>query len=149
MSKALPKRASVVETAAGSYAYYPISQVEGAEDAPLALKVLIENVLRKVADDGEATLLARRIVDAAHAGETGSEVEFSPARVLFQDFTGVPVFVDFAVMREACAKLGGRPVGDQPARALRPCDRPLRHRGRGGMRRCARGEHAHRAGAQS
>ena len=42
--------------------------------------------------------------------QTGEEVEFSPARVLFQDFTGVPVFVDFAVMREACAELGGDPA---------------------------------------
>ena len=41
-----------------------------------------------------------------------TNIEFSPARVLFQDFTGVPVFVDSAVMREACANLGGDPAKD-------------------------------------
>ena len=61
---------------------------------------------------------------AGNAGEVGSEVEFSPARVLFQDFTGVPVFVDFAVMREACAELGGDPAKINPQI---PCDLVIDH----------------------
>ena len=58
------------------------------------------------------------------AGTVGDEVEFSPARVLFQDFTGVPVFVDFAVMREACVALGGDPKKINPQI---PCDLVIDH----------------------
>lgn len=58
--------------------------------------------------------MAQRLVEAGLSGEVGSEIEFSPARVLFQDFTGVPVFVDFAVMREACMALGGDPKTINP-----------------------------------
>ena len=86
--------------------------------------MLLENVLRNVADPEAAEELAERIVAAGNAGEVGSEVEFSPARVLFQDFTGVPVFVDFAVMREACAQLGGDPTKINPQI---PCDLVIDH----------------------
>ena len=124
MTEFSSSRAAVLETEGGRYAYYPVASVEGAADLPLALKVLVENVLRNASDDAEAKLLADRIVAAAHAGATGGEVEFSPARVLFQDFTGVPVFVDFAVMRAACASLGGDPVTVNP---LVPCDLVIDH----------------------
>lgn len=106
------------------YTYYPVAAVEGAEKLPYSLTVLLENVLRKAASDEEAELLASRIVKAGLAGETGDEVEFSPARVLFQDFTGVPVFVDFAVMREACESLGGDPAKINPQI---PCDLVIDH----------------------
>lgn len=106
------------------YTYYPVAAVEGAEKLPYSLTVLLENVLRKAASDEEAELLASRIVKAGLAGETGDEIEFSPARVLFQDFTGVPVFVDFAVMREACADLGGDPAKINPQI---PCDLVIDH----------------------
>lgn len=106
------------------YTYYPVAAVEGAERLPYSLTVLLENVLRKAASEEEAELLASRIVKAGLAGETGDEVEFSPARVLFQDFTGVPVFVDFAVMREACEDLGGDPAKINPQI---PCDLVIDH----------------------
>ena len=93
----------------GEYAFYPIDAIEGTERLPLSLKILVENVLRNVPDDDRARRLAHRIVEAGLSGKTGEEIEFMPARVLFQDFTGVPVFVDFATMREACARLGGDP----------------------------------------
>lgn len=105
------------------YAYYPLSAVEGAEKLPFSLSVLLENVLRN-GSDAEAATMAARIVEAGCAGQTGDEVEFSPARVLFQDFTGVPVFVDFAVMREACATLGGDPKRINPQV---PCDLVIDH----------------------
>ena len=95
--------ADTLEVGGKRYTYFPVSRVPGAEKLPYSLTVLLENVLRNAATDDEAELMARRIVEAGCAGQTGEEVEFSPARVLFQDFTGVPVFVDFAVMREACA----------------------------------------------
>ena len=105
------------------YLYYPIAQVPGAERLPFSLRVLLENVLRNADDDGAAAM-AESIVAAGTAGDVGDEIEFSPARVLFQDFTGVPVFVDFAVMREACAKLGGDPKKINPQI---PCELVIDH----------------------
>ena len=101
------------------YTYFPVARIAGADKLPYSLTVLLENVLRNAASDEEATKLAECIVEAGCSGTVGSEVEFSPARVLFQDFTGVPVFVDFAVMREACAQLGGDPKKINPQV---PCD---------------------------
>ena len=89
------------------YAYYPISQVEGAQKLPYSLKVLLENILRLAPDEERARELSARLIEAGVQGRQGDEIEFTPARVLFQDFTGVPVFVDFAVMREAMKALGG------------------------------------------
>ncbi len=106
------------------YAYCPISGIDGARELPYSLKVLLENVVRNACTDEEAQTMAARIVEAARSGEAGDEVEFSPARVLFQDFTGVPVFVDFAVMREACAELGGDPARINPQI---PCDMVIDH----------------------
>lgn len=106
------------------YSYYPVSQIEGAEKLPFSLKVLLENVLRHGDDAGAADQMAQRIVQAGMQGNVGDEIEFSPARVLFQDFTGVPVFVDFAVMREACADLGGDPKSINPQV---PCDLVIDH----------------------
>ncbi len=107
-----------------TYRYYPVSAIPGAQTLPYALTVLLENVLRNVEDQQVAEELAHRIVAAGNAGKVGDEVEFMPARVLFQDFTGVPVFVDFAVMREACIQLGGDPAKINPQI---PCDLVIDH----------------------
>ena len=119
------KFAATLSVGDAAYTYYPVEQVEGSEKLPYALKVLLENVLRNAENPQTASDLAKRVVEAGCAGEVGSEVEFSPARVLFQDFTGVPVFVDFAVMREACANLGGDPAKINPQISLRPGHRPF------------------------
>ena len=92
-----------------SYAVYSVRDIEGADRIPVSLQVLVENVLRCVKDPDEALRQARAIVQAGAAGEAGPEIEFMPTRVLFQDFTGVPVFVDFAAMRDAAAARGGDP----------------------------------------
>ncbi len=107
-----------------SYAYYPTASFPDVERLPFALRILLENVLRNVEDPEAARLQAQRIVAAGLAGDVGDEVEFAPARVLFQDFTGVPVFVDFAVMREACERLGGDPRKINPQV---PCDLVIDH----------------------
>lgn len=107
-----------------SYTYYPIDAIENTKRLPFALKILVENILRNVDDPDQAKQLAQRVVAAGLAGKTGEEVEFMPARVLFQDFTGVPVFVDFAAMREACARLGGDPARINPQI---PCDLVIDH----------------------
>lgn len=115
---------STLKVGDATYAYYPVSAVEGASQLPYSLTVLLENALRNGRTVEEAEVMADRIVQAGLAGQTGDEVEFSPARVLFQDFTGVPVFVDFAVMREACADLGGDPKKINPQV---PCDLVIDH----------------------
>ena len=107
-----------------NYRYCAVDQIDGVKHLPRALKVLLENVLRTAADENAARMLAGRIVEAGLAGQTGQEVEFAPARVLFQDFTGVPVFVDFAAMRKACVEMGGDPATINP---LVPCDLVIDH----------------------
>ena len=115
---------SLLEVGGKTYEYYPVSACEGAQKLPYSLTVLLENVLRNARDEQEARVYAGRIVKAGLAGEAGEEVEFAPARVLFQDFTGVPVFVDFAVMRDACVALGGDPAKINPQV---PCDLVIDH----------------------
>ena len=82
---------------------------------PFSLKVLLENLLRN--EDGRVVRkehLEKMLAwDPKAAPET--EISFHPARVLLQDFTGVPAVVDLAAMREALARDGRRPAEDQPA----------------------------------
>ena len=114
----------VLQVGGKAYSFYSLKQVEGAEALPYSLRVVLENVLRNATSAEAAEVAAKRLVAAAQAGAAGEEIEFAPARVLFQDFTGVPVFVDFAVMREACASLGGDPARINP---LVPCDLVIDH----------------------
>ncbi len=106
------------------YRYYDITAVPGADRLPYALKVLLENVLRQSGATAAGLEAAQALVRAGLAGQTGSEVEFMPARVLFQDFTGVPVMADFAAMREAVQALGGDPERVNP---LVHCDLVIDH----------------------
>ena len=115
---------SVLEAGESRYGYYSVREIDGANKLPYSLTVLLENVLRNAGDEETASLHAKRIVEAGLQGRSGEEVEFSPARVLFQDFTGVPVFVDFAVMRDACVALGGDPAKINPQV---PCDLVVDH----------------------
>ncbi len=103
-----------LEAAGTGYAVYDVSGVPGADRLPRALVVLLENCVRRAATDEEAVELASRVVEAALAGEQGREIQFMPSRVLFQDFTGVPVFVDFAAMRDAMVERGGDPSKVSP-----------------------------------
>ena len=97
-----------------TFTYYDITGVEGSERLPVSLKILLENVLRRASSAEEASKAAKSIVAAGLAGEAGDEIEFMPARVLFQDFTGVPVFVDFAAMRDAAVERGADPAAVNP-----------------------------------
>ena len=93
---------------------YVVSGIPGAQRLPRALVTLLENVVRRAATDDDAVRMAQTIVSAGTSGEAGDEIEFMPARVLFQDFTGVPVFVDFAAMRDAMVERGGDPMRVNP-----------------------------------
>ena len=104
-----------------TYRYVPVASIEGHERLPYAQKILLENVLRL---SGGNHADARALVEAALAGSVGPEVAFMPSRVLFQDFTGVPVMADFAAMREAVAALGGDPQRVNP---LIHCDLVIDH----------------------
>ena len=86
---------------------FDISQVDGASSLPFSLKILLENLLRT--EDG-ANITADHIKALAQwdpSVEPDTEIQFTPARVLMQDFTGVPCVVDLATMREAVVELGG------------------------------------------
>ncbi|MFE9183372.1 aconitate hydratase [Micromonospora haikouensis] len=90
-----------------SYEIFKISKVEGHERLPYSLKILLENLLRT--EDG-ANITADHIRQLGGWDATADpsvEIQFTPARVLMQDFTGVPCVVDLATMREAVRDLGG------------------------------------------
>jgi aconitate hydratase len=90
-----------------SYEIFRLDAVEGAEELPYSLKILLENLLRT--EDG-ANITADHIRGLAAwdpTAQPSEEIQFTPARVIMQDFTGVPCIVDLATMREAMADMGG------------------------------------------
>lgn len=98
-----------LKVAGRTYQIYKISAVDGFQRLPYSLKVLLENLLRT--EDGE-NITAQDVLSLANwnpNAEPNHEIQFSPARVVMQDFTGVPCVVDLATMREAMAALGGDP----------------------------------------
>jgi aconitate hydratase len=97
-----------------SYEIFRLDAVEGAERLPYSLKVLLENLLRT--EDGVQTTAGhvRALAGWDPDAEPDTEIQFTPARVILQDFTGVPAVVDLAAMREAMADLGGDPARINP-----------------------------------
>ena len=103
---------------------FDISKIEGAASLPFSLKVLLENLLRT--EDG-ANITADHIKALAQwdpSVEPDTEIQFTPARVVMQDFTGVPCVVDLATMREAIVDLGGDPAKVNP---LAPAELVIDH----------------------
>jgi len=97
-----------------SYEIFRLSAVDGADRLPFSLKVLLENLIR--AEDG-ANITAddvRALAGWDPGAEPSREIQFTPARVVMQDFTGVPAVVDLATMREAMRDLGGDPAKINP-----------------------------------
>jgi len=96
-----------LEVAGKSFEIFDISAIEAAKDLPFSLKILLENLLRT--EDG-ANITAAHIKALAEwdpSVEPDTEIQFTPGRVVMQDFTGVPCIVDLATMREAIVDLGG------------------------------------------
>ena len=96
-----------LEVAGKSFEIFDISSIEGAQNLPFSLKILLENLLRT--EDG-ANITASHITSLANwdpSIEPDTEIQFTPGRVVMQDFTGVPCVVDLATMREAIVELGG------------------------------------------
>src|SRR4051794_22272678 len=107
-----------------SYEVFRLSAVEGAGALPFSLKVLLENLLR-TEDGANITDAHIRAVAAWDPdAEPDTEIQFTPARVIMQDFTGVPCVVDLATMREAMADLGGDPTRINP---LAPAELVIDH----------------------
>ncbi|HEU5159347.1 MAG TPA: aconitate hydratase AcnA [Streptosporangiaceae bacterium] len=107
-----------------SYEIYRLDAVDGAARLPYSLKVLLENLLRT--EDG-ADITADHIRALASwdpAAQPSQEIQFTPARVIMQDFTGVPCVVDLATMREAVRDLGGDPAKINP---LAPAEMVIDH----------------------
>jgi aconitate hydratase len=107
-----------------SYEIYRLDAVPGTEKLPYSLKVLAENLLRT--EDGANITKdhIQAIADWDPSAEPSIEIQFTPARVIMQDFTGVPCIVDLATMREAIVDLGGDPEKVNP---LAPADLVIDH----------------------
>lgn len=113
-----------LEVGGTDYEIYALDAVEGAEKLPYSLKILLENLLRT--EDG-ANITADHVRALASWDATADpsvEIQFTPARVIMQDFTGVPCVVDLATMREAVQDLGGDPERINP---LAPAEMVIDH----------------------
>ncbi|GGG89472.1 aconitate hydratase [Glycocaulis albus] len=112
-----------------SYQYFDLKEAEkngltGVSKLPYTLKVLLENLLRF--EDGSTVTKAdiEAVAEWVKTGKSSHEIQYRPARVLMQDFTGVPAVVDLAAMRDATKALGGDPKSVNP---LVPVDLVIDH----------------------
>ncbi len=113
-----------LSVAGKDYEIFDISTLAAAKDLPFSLKILLENLLRT--EDG-ANITVDHIKALAEwdpSIEPDTEIQFTPARVVMQDFTGVPCVVDLATMREAIVELGGDPAKVNP---LAPAELVIDH----------------------
>jgi aconitate hydratase len=105
---------ATIEAGGASYETFRLDAVPGSQTLPYSLKVLLENLLRN--EDG-VNITADHITALANwdpKKEPDTEIQFTPARVILQDLTGVPAVVDLAAMREAMRDLGGDPTKINP-----------------------------------
>jgi aconitate hydratase len=93
---------------------FRLDAVEGSERLPYSLKVLLENLLRNEDGHNVTAEQVRALASWNPDAEPDTEIQFTPARVIMQDFTGVPCVVDLAAMREAMKALGGDPTKINP-----------------------------------
>ncbi len=124
MSKNSLGRKKNLTVAGKDFEIFEISQVEGAANLPFSLKILLENLLR--CEDGSNITVdhIKALAQWDPAIEPDTEIQFTPARVVMQDFTGVPCVVDLATMREAIVELGGDPSKVNP---LAPAELVIDH----------------------
>ena len=92
---------------------------------PFSIRVLLENALRHAGRGFVTDAHVRTLAGWSPRTTSRGEVPFMPARVVLQDFTGVPCVVDLAAMRDAMGRMRGDPDQDQPGRAVRSGHRPL------------------------
>ena len=113
-----------LEVGGVSHEIFRIDAVPGSQKLPFSLKVLLENLLRT--EDGKNVTEAqiRALGNWDPSAEPDTEIQYTPARVVLQDFTGVPCIVDLATMREAIVDLGGDP---QKVNPLSPAELVIDH----------------------
>ncbi len=105
---------AALQAAGQQYEIYRLDALDGSASLPFSLKILLENLLRN--EDG-VNITAEQARALAHwdpQHEPDTEIQFTPARVILQDLTGVPAVVDLAAMREAMQALGGDPTKINP-----------------------------------
>ena len=107
-----------------AYEIFRLGAVAGLEKLPYSLKVLAENLLRTEDGANVTAEHVRALAGWRPEAEPDTEIQFTPARVVMQDFTGVPCVVDLATMREAMADLGGDPARINP---LAPAELVIDH----------------------
>jgi aconitate hydratase len=115
---------TTLQVGENSYQIFRLDAIDGSESLPYSLKILLENLLRT--EDG-ANITAddiRTLAGWNPKAEPSEEIQFTPARVIMQDFTGVPCVVDLATMREAMAAMGGDPAKINP---LAPAELVIDH----------------------
>lgn len=91
------------------YDYYRIADLPGIDHLPYSLKVLVENLVRNIDGANITDDHVKALLDWDPAAQPSHEIQFTPSRVVMQDFTGVPCIVDLATMRDAVKELGGDP----------------------------------------
>ena len=91
------------------YEYYRIADLPGIDHLPYSLKVLVENLVRNIDGVNITDDHVKALLDWDPAAQPSHEIQFTPSRVVMQDFTGVPCIVDLATMRDAVKDLGGDP----------------------------------------
>src|ERR1700761_7581964 len=106
------------------YKFHKLAQLKRGERLPFSLKVLLENLLRFEDDRTVKRDDVEALLKWDPKAEPDREIAFRPARVLLQDFTGVPCVVDLAAMRDAITRLGGNPDRINP---LVPMDLVIDH----------------------
>ncbi|MGI8664559.1 MAG: aconitate hydratase [Jatrophihabitans sp.] len=116
--------AAQLQVGEADYRYYRLDKVAGSEKLPYSLKILLENLLRTEDGLNVTAEQIRAVAGWQPNAEPSTEIQFSPARVVMQDFTGVPAVVDLATMREAVAELGGDPARINP---LAPAELVIDH----------------------
>ncbi|MGO1955873.1 aconitate hydratase AcnA [Microbacterium sp.] len=115
---------STLKVGSSDYEIYRLDAVEGHEKLPYSLKVLLENLLRTEDGKNVTDEQIRALGNWDASAEPSTEIQFTPARVVMQDFTGVPCIVDLATMREAVTALGGDPNKINP---LSPAEMVIDH----------------------
>jgi len=98
---------ATIEAGGASHEIYRLDAVAGSENLPYSLKILLENLLRNEDGVNVTTEHISALASWDAKKEPDTEIQFTPARVILQDLTGVPAVVDLAAMREAMQELGG------------------------------------------
>ncbi|VAW96063.1 Aconitate hydratase [hydrothermal vent metagenome] len=115
---------STLSVNGNDYEIYRLDSVKGADDLPFSLKILLENLLRHHDGVNVTDEDIQAMANWDPKATPSTEIAFTPARVLMQDFTGVPAVVDLAAMREAMKTLGGDPDKINP---LQPAELVIDH----------------------